>query len=130
MRLAALIEITSTADGQLPMDLIQFAYRTSERALVVIVTADDLRDRVDRALDPLVLLLPMTIPGVRFVSENDHAAIAHYAQLADRVVLSRGLRARLTGTVPGAGEMLPVVAGDVPAEWHSGAPLPIPRAVA
>src|SRR5215204_2753797 len=71
MRIAALIEISPTADGLLPLELIARAYRTSGRAPVVLVVADEIRDRVERVLDPLVPLMPRSIPGVRYISVAD-----------------------------------------------------------
>ena len=125
MRIAALIEILPTADGQLPVELLGYVYETSVTAPVVLVMADSLRDQVDRALDLLVPRLPMYIPGVRFVSDEDVQAVAHYARIADRVVLGSTLLALVARIVSPAA--LPVVA-DMPSDWRVGAPLPASRA--
>ena len=88
MRIAALIEIAPTADGALPLELIARAYRASGRAPVVLVVADELRDRVERAIDPLVPQMPRDIPGVRYIRAADAVAVAHWASLADEVLLT------------------------------------------
>ena len=67
----AAVEIAPTAKGQLPATLVRWAYRASQIGVVALVlNGIDARD-VNRVLDPLVPLLPLTIPGVIYLHMDD-----------------------------------------------------------
>lgn len=113
MALAALIEIVPTADGVLPHELIADAYRSSVADPVALVFDDALVRAVDRVLDALVPLLPLGIPGVRYVSAADVAQVAHLARQARVVVLQSPQLRACAGLGPVAAVM-PVAAGTLP----------------
>lgn len=52
--LAAIVEVSSTRSGRLPVGLIRDAYRASRRGTVALVLNGVSPDEVDRALDPIV----------------------------------------------------------------------------
>jgi hypothetical protein len=71
----AVIEISPQADGQLPTELILAAYRASERGPIVFVLRGVTAADIDRILDDLVPLLPVSIPGVKYVDIKNEGAI-------------------------------------------------------
>ena len=78
------VEIASNGRG-LPAGLIQSAYRASQAGLVGLVLNEVDPRAVNHILDPLVPLIPLTIPGVRYLKINDHACVRE-AVLSARMV--------------------------------------------
>lgn len=92
----ALIEVVPSHGGDLPVSLLHLAYRASARTEVVLVMPDDLRERVDRALDLVVTRDSLNVRGVRFVDVANTREVDSLARSARLVVaVSDDLRTRL-----------------------------------
>jgi hypothetical protein len=81
----AVIEIASIRGKNPPAGLILCAYRASQTGLVALVLNDVDPRTVNRILDPLVRLMPLTIPGVLYLKINDDAQVRE-AVLSARMV--------------------------------------------
>jgi hypothetical protein len=94
---AAVIEIAAGADGELPHDLLAAAYEASRWGLVVLLLRGMDRDRVDRALNPIVRTVGLRVHGILYIEEWNPAEVVDFCRLARLVVASTsGLRDELS----------------------------------
>lgn len=75
MQARRVIEIVQSA-GYLPAELILTGYWASQSGLVVFILNGVTPQAVDLVLDPIVVTLPMTIPGVLYVDVGTRRAFA------------------------------------------------------
>lgn len=85
MRAQAMIEIVASRDGRVPAELVCTAYRASVRGPIVLVLNGVCWQDVDRALDGLVVLLPLDIPGIVYVDVADEAAVLSAARETEKI---------------------------------------------
>ena len=85
MYVQAVIEIAPHTDGKMPRKLIWEAYRASVRGLVVFALRDTEPSAVDRILDDIVQLMPLNIPGVKYVDANDENALLKAVQVSELI---------------------------------------------
>jgi hypothetical protein len=67
----AVVTVTAHPVGSSFETVVRNAYRASRDGIVIMVLDGVSTTEVDDALDPLVPLLPLTIPGVRYVDAVD-----------------------------------------------------------
>jgi hypothetical protein len=84
----AVIEISLSADGRTPIQLLRCSYRASQAGLVALVLNGVEARAADRALDPLVARLPLTIPGVAYLSIEDDARVQDAVLSADTIFVA------------------------------------------
>jgi len=88
MYVQAAIEVTSRANGKLPIQLLNEAYRASDCGVNVLVLNNVSASAVDRVLDDVVKLLPLSIPGVLYVDASNEAALARSLEAADAIFVA------------------------------------------
>jgi hypothetical protein len=91
----AVIEVCSADNGNLPVDLLKVAYFASRTGTVVLVLSNVSAEQVDAVLDPFVAQLPRDIPGVRYISVKEQAAILNAAAQSENVFAKFGSRGML-----------------------------------
>lgn len=84
----AVIEISCHADGRTPVQLLRCSYRASQAGLVALVLNGVEAHAVDRALDPLVARMPLTIPGVVYLPIEDDERVQNAVASADAVFVT------------------------------------------
>ena len=67
----AVIEVTRHPQGSSFRELVTSAYYASQKGVIVLVLNGVTPAEVDAVLDPIVPLLPLTIPGLRYCDVND-----------------------------------------------------------
>jgi hypothetical protein len=67
----AVVTVTAHPIGSSFENVVREAYLASRDGIVIMVLDGVSTTEVDDALDPLVPLLPLTIPGVRYVDAVD-----------------------------------------------------------
>lgn len=75
MRPRAIIELTHLSDGELPIELLEAAYRASETTGVVLVLPASMIRLVDKLLDPVVQTVGPTSSGIRYLDPSDEPAV-------------------------------------------------------
>ncbi|BCP53001.1 hypothetical protein K32_16180 [Kaistia sp. 32K] len=94
----AVIEISSVTEGSEPIQLLHCAYRASQSGLVALVLNGVEPRAADRILDPVVADMPLTIPGVEYVSIDDDARVRDAVLSAGIVfVMTRRFRSAVLG---------------------------------
>jgi hypothetical protein len=84
----AVVEISSNSEGRAPVQLLRCSYRASQAGLIALVLNGVDARAVDRALDPLVARLPLTIPGVDYLPIEDDARVQDAVLSADTVFVA------------------------------------------
>jgi hypothetical protein len=75
----AVVEISLATEGNQPTKLLRYAYRASQTGLVTLVLNGIEPSAVDRILDPVVARMPLTIPGVAYLSIGDTERVSEAA---------------------------------------------------
>lgn len=84
-RLAAVVEISRRADGQLPDERIAAAYRCSRENAVLLVLNGVTSTEVDRVLDPVVAASGLDMYGVVY------ASLSSEDQIMDAAIKASGV---------------------------------------
>ena len=95
MQARRVIEIVQTG-GYLPAELILTGYWASQSGLVVFILNGVTPQAVDLVLDPIVVTLPMTIPGVLYVDVGDKTRVREAVLFAEEIYAATTLFRRLT----------------------------------
>jgi hypothetical protein len=70
-RLKAVVEIRPGFDGELPQDLLRTIYSASQDGTVALSLTNVAVAAVNKVLDQIVPLFPLTIPGVRYLRTDN-----------------------------------------------------------
>jgi hypothetical protein len=99
----AVVEVTPEPEGCTFADLVSSTYYDSQKGLIVLVLNGVTPGQVDAVLDPIVPLLPLTIPGLRYCDVDDLAALRDAVLHAREVRCQISTLLRLEGTPPVSG---------------------------
>ncbi|MEJ6844824.1 hypothetical protein [Sinorhizobium fredii] len=95
MQARSVIEIVESG-GRLPTELIVVGYWASQAGVVVFVLNGVAPQAINLVLDPIVTTLPLSIPGVLYVSINDKARVREAVRCADEIYAATRTFRRLT----------------------------------
>lgn len=95
MQARSVIEIAESG-GRLPTELIVVGYWASQAGIVVYVLNGVTPQAINLVLDPIVTTLPLSIPGVIYVSINDKARVCEAVRCADEIYAATKTFRRLT----------------------------------
>lgn len=84
MKPRSVIEIAQS-DGRLPTELIVVGYWASQAGVVVYVLNGVTPQAINLVLDPIVTTLPLSIPGVLYVSINDTTRVCEAVRCAEEI---------------------------------------------
>jgi hypothetical protein len=71
----AVVEIVPDPPEGTLTTLVRDAYFASQRGVIILVLNGVSPGQVDDALDPIVRLLPLSIPGLRYLDISDRTAV-------------------------------------------------------
>ncbi|TCN31457.1 hypothetical protein [Sinorhizobium americanum] len=103
MQARSVIEIVESR-GRLPTELIVAGYWASQAGVVIYVLNGVTPQAINLVLDPIVTTLPLSIPGVLYVSLMDKARVCEALRCADEIYAATGIFRRLAvhyGIAPG-----------------------------
>jgi hypothetical protein len=98
------IEISANLLGMAPVQLLRCAYRASQSGLITLILNGVDACTADRVLDPVVARMPLTIPGVAYLSIENHERVREVVLSASAVLVTTAhFRATILelGVVPG-----------------------------
>ncbi len=113
MQARRVIEIVQSG-GYLPAELILTGYWASQSGLVVFILNGVTPQAVDLVLDPIVVTLPMTIPGVLYVDVGDKTRVREAVLFAEEIYAATRLFRRLTIRCGIAPKLIAPVDGAIP----------------
>ncbi|MEY9200488.1 MULTISPECIES: hypothetical protein [Sinorhizobium] len=113
MQARSVIEIVESR-GRLPAELIVAGYWASQAGVVVYVLNGVTPQAINLVLDPIVTTLPLSIPGVLYVSLNDKARVCEAVRGADEIYAATGIFRRLTAHYGIAPTLIRSVATAIP----------------
>ncbi|PJR14379.1 hypothetical protein [Sinorhizobium meliloti] len=95
MQTRRVIEIVKSG-GHLPAELILTGYWASQSGLIVFILNGVTPQAVNLVLDPIVVTLPLTIPGVLYVDVRDKARVREAVLFAEEIYAATRFFRRLT----------------------------------
>jgi hypothetical protein len=82
-RLQAVIEIVPGRGGDLPENLLRNIYRASQGGVIALALTDVTAAIVNKVMDRIVPLFPLTIPGIRYIDTANRSMLARIIYRAD-----------------------------------------------
>ena len=95
----ALIEVVRDPDGAPPGPLLRLLYQASGMGEIVLALRDIEWQDVDAELDSLVPLIPLNIPGIRYIDARDPQAVLNAAATTKLIVAATDEFACLVGAM-------------------------------
>jgi hypothetical protein len=86
MRIGVVVEIAPNHSGELPITLIDAAYRASHDAVIMLVLRPDLCRGVDRVLDPIVRAAGVDMKGLVYADLDDSDTVLRATREASLVI--------------------------------------------
>ncbi|HJS62048.1 MAG TPA: hypothetical protein VJ800_09880 [Pseudolabrys sp.] len=113
MQARSVIEIVESG-GRLPTELIVVGYWASQAGVVVYVLNGVTPQAINLVLDPIVTTLPLSIPGVLYVSINDKARVCEAVRCAEEIYAATRIFRQLTAHYGIAPSLIRSVATAIP----------------
>lgn len=86
MIFSALIEIVREPEGGVPAPLVRSIYKASASGVFVLALRDIHPLEIDALLDDLVRVMPLSIPGIRYIDARDPAAVLKAAASTSTII--------------------------------------------
>lgn len=82
-RLKAVVEIIPGPNCVLPESLLRNIYRASQGGVIALALTDVTAAIVNKVMDRIVPLFPLSIPGIRYIDTANHSMLARIIRRAD-----------------------------------------------
>lgn len=82
-RLKAIVEIVPARRGELPENLLRNIYRASQGGVIALALTHVTAAIVNKVMDRIVPLFPLTIPGIRYIDTANRSLLARIICRAD-----------------------------------------------